>query len=78
MLIDSETARNLELASNVAHKRSAHSLLGLDHSVQCMAHLTLLRLLNHTFTPMATRLLRMNILAPVTGILTITVVTGAE
>jgi DNA mismatch repair ATPase MutS len=33
---------------------------------ELLRHALFARLLNHTFTPMATRLLRMNILAPVT------------
>ncbi|KZS90242.1 hypothetical protein SISNIDRAFT_551573 [Sistotremastrum niveocremeum HHB9708] len=49
MLIDSETARNLELVANITHRKSTHTLLGI---------------LNKTFTPMGTRLLRMNLLAP--------------
>ncbi|KAL1952427.1 hypothetical protein VTO73DRAFT_1576 [Trametes versicolor] len=51
MLIDSGTARNLELVGNMSTRKSAHSLFGL---------------LNHTFTPMGARLLRVNILAPIT------------
>ncbi|KAI0044058.1 hypothetical protein FA95DRAFT_1497685 [Auriscalpium vulgare] len=51
MLIDPETARNLELVGNRTFKKSAHSLFGV---------------LNHTYTAMAGRLLRANILAPVT------------
>ncbi|KIO30888.1 hypothetical protein M407DRAFT_221987 [Tulasnella calospora MUT 4182] len=51
MMIDTDTARNLELVGNRLSKKSRHSLFGL---------------LNHCFTPMATRLLRVNILAPIT------------
>ncbi|KIY45240.1 hypothetical protein FISHEDRAFT_61251 [Fistulina hepatica ATCC 64428] len=52
MLIDPDTARNLELVSNLAHgKKSQHSLFGV---------------MNHTYTAMASRLLRVNILAPLT------------
>ncbi|KAG8977624.1 MutS protein msh4 [Tulasnella sp. 425] len=51
MMIDTDTAVNLELVGNRLSKRSSHSLFGL---------------LNHCFTPMATRLLRVNILAPIT------------
>ncbi|KAH7103198.1 muts domain V-domain-containing protein [Auriculariales sp. MPI-PUGE-AT-0066] len=51
MLIDTETARNLELVANMTWKKSSHSLYGL---------------LNHTTTPMAARLLRVNLLAPLT------------
>ncbi|KAL0576893.1 MutS protein msh4 [Marasmius crinis-equi] len=51
MLIDSESAKNLELVGNMAFKKSVHSLFGA---------------LNHTYTPMASRLLRVNILSPLT------------
>ncbi|KAI0757543.1 muts domain V-domain-containing protein [Daedaleopsis nitida] len=51
MMIDSSTARNLELVGNISARKSAHSLFGL---------------LNHTYTAMGARLLRVNILAPVT------------
>ncbi|KAF8908829.1 muts domain V-domain-containing protein [Mucidula mucida] len=52
MMIDPETVRNLELIGNMANKKSAHSLFGT---------------LNHTHTAMASRLLRVNILSPITG-----------
>ncbi|KAI0324451.1 hypothetical protein GY45DRAFT_1375540 [Cubamyces sp. BRFM 1775] len=52
LLVDSDTARNLELVGNLSARKSAHSLFGL---------------LNHTFTPMGARLLRTNILAPITA-----------
>uniref|UniRef100_A0A0W0G5I1 DNA mismatch repair proteins mutS family domain-containing protein n=1 Tax=Moniliophthora roreri TaxID=221103 RepID=A0A0W0G5I1_MONRR len=51
MMIDPESAKNLELVGNMTHKKSTHSLFGV---------------LNHTYTPMATRLLRVNILSPIT------------
>ncbi|RDX51557.1 hypothetical protein OH76DRAFT_1378852 [Lentinus brumalis] len=51
MMIDSSTARNLELIGNMSARKSAHSLFGL---------------LNHTYTAMGARLLRVNILAPIT------------
>ncbi|PFH48211.1 hypothetical protein AMATHDRAFT_150385 [Amanita thiersii Skay4041] len=51
MMIDPESARNLELIGNLIHHKSNHSLLGV---------------LNHTFTPMAARLLRLNLLSPIT------------
>ncbi|TCD71448.1 MutS protein msh4 [Steccherinum ochraceum] len=50
MMIDPETARNLELVGNMTSKKSSHSLFGI---------------LNHTYTPMGARLLRINILAPI-------------
>ncbi|KAG1746861.1 muts domain V-domain-containing protein [Suillus lakei] len=52
MMIDPETVRNLELINNQTRKKSTHSLFGV---------------LNHTYTAMATRLLRTNVLAPLTG-----------
>ncbi|KJA21853.1 hypothetical protein HYPSUDRAFT_87688 [Hypholoma sublateritium FD-334 SS-4] len=51
MMIDPDTARNLELVGNMTSKKSSHSLFGI---------------LNHTYTPMASRLLRVNILSPIT------------
>ncbi|EIW86225.1 hypothetical protein CONPUDRAFT_45677 [Coniophora puteana RWD-64-598 SS2] len=51
MMIDPETARNLELVNNITYKKSSHSLFGV---------------MNHTYTPMAARLLRATILAPIT------------
>ncbi|OSX68008.1 hypothetical protein POSPLADRAFT_1128862 [Postia placenta MAD-698-R-SB12] len=51
MMIDPETARNLELVGNMSNKKSSHSLFGL---------------LNYTYTAMGARLLRVNILAPLT------------
>ncbi|CAL1697007.1 unnamed protein product [Somion occarium] len=50
MMIDPETARNLELVGSMASKKSSHSLV-----------------LNHTYTAMAGRLLRVNLLAPITS-----------
>lgn len=52
MMIDPETAKNLELVGNATFKRSHYSLFGT---------------LNHTHTAMASRLLRSNILAPITA-----------
>ncbi|KAF9466889.1 muts domain V-domain-containing protein [Collybia nuda] len=51
MMIDPDTARNLELVENMSYKKSAYSLFGT---------------LNHTYTPMAARLLRVNLLSPLT------------
>lgn len=51
-MIDPETVRNLELVGNMASRKSTHSLFGI---------------VDHTFTAMAARLLRVNILSPVTG-----------
>ncbi|PCH33162.1 hypothetical protein WOLCODRAFT_93032 [Wolfiporia cocos MD-104 SS10] len=51
MMIDSETSRNLELVGSISFKRSSHSMFGL---------------LNHTYTAMGARLLRANVLAPIT------------
>ncbi|KAJ1301008.1 hypothetical protein OPQ81_003431 [Rhizoctonia solani] len=52
MMIDCETTRNLELLQSNVSKKSKISLFGL---------------LNRTLTPMGHRLLRINILAPITG-----------
>lgn len=52
MTIDPETARNLELVGNMASRKSKHSLFGM---------------LDHTFTAMAGRLLRVTILSPIAG-----------
>ncbi|KAF5361637.1 hypothetical protein D9758_007277 [Tetrapyrgos nigripes] len=52
MMIDPESARNLELVGNLSVKKSTHSIFGI---------------LNHTFTAMAARLLRVNILSPITS-----------
>ncbi|KAI0307402.1 muts domain V-domain-containing protein [Multifurca ochricompacta] len=52
MLIDPETARNLEIVDNVGNAKSPHSLFGVLH---------------HCSTAMARRLLRASLLAPVTG-----------
>ncbi|WAQ90843.1 hypothetical protein PtA15_13A242 [Puccinia triticina] len=53
MLIDRNTAVDLELINNAVSSKSKQSLFGL---------------LNHTYTPMANRLLRSNLLAPPTEI----------
>ncbi|KAL0950493.1 hypothetical protein HGRIS_007304 [Hohenbuehelia grisea] len=52
MMIDTDTARNLELVGNMASNKSTHSLFGI---------------LNYTYTAMASRLLRVNLLAPLTS-----------
>ncbi|KAL5518469.1 MSH4 [Sanghuangporus vaninii] len=52
MLIDNDTAKNLELVGNMINKKSTHSLFGV---------------LNHTWTAMGSRLLRVNLLAPITA-----------
>ncbi|GAA6003628.1 MutS family protein MSH4 [Rhodotorula paludigena] len=51
-LIDSESAKNLELVANLLNKNSKQHLLGM---------------LNKCFTPMGTRHLRSNILSPLTS-----------
>jgi len=71
MMIDPDTARNLELVGNMTYKKSVHSLFGycnyLDYT--CIGVLMLcFSVVNHTYTPMASRLLRVNLLSPVTGI----------
>ncbi|KAJ8102776.1 muts domain V-domain-containing protein [Lipomyces tetrasporus] len=56
MLIDYSTIRNLELIQNIANPKVPHSLLGI---------------LNNTHTPMGLRLLRSNILQPLTDAATL-------
>lgn len=68
MMIDPETARNLELANNTMFKRSSHSLFGCDHIFSSrQIYLISSSILNYTFTAMGARLLRVNILSPITG-----------
>ncbi|KAF5312559.1 hypothetical protein D9619_003594 [Psilocybe cf. subviscida] len=50
MMIDPDSARNLELVGNMTYRKSSHSLFGV---------------LNHTYTAMGSRLLRVNILSPI-------------
>ncbi|KIL62206.1 hypothetical protein M378DRAFT_187403 [Amanita muscaria Koide BX008] len=52
IMIDPESSKNLELVENISHQKSNHSLFGA---------------LNYTFTPMGARLLRANLLAPLTS-----------
>ncbi|KAJ3299721.1 MutS protein msh4 [Borealophlyctis nickersoniae] len=56
MMIDTVTARNLELVTNIMNPKSTHSLFGV---------------LNYTYTPMGARLLRMNILQPLCDAVTL-------
>lgn len=51
MMIDPETVKNLELVKNITSRKSNHTLFGT---------------LNFTFTAMGLRLLRVNILSPIT------------
>ncbi|KAF8508765.1 muts domain V-domain-containing protein [Gautieria morchelliformis] len=60
MMIDTETAKNLELVGNMTRKKSSHSLFGRVHSSVSLFTL------DYTYTPMAGRLLRVNLLAPIT------------
>jgi len=69
-MIDTETAKNLELVGNMTRKKTNHSLFGsvnfhLHNIVEAVPSLQ--STLNHTYTAMASRLLRVNILAPITG-----------
>eukprot|EP01135_Chromosphaera_perkinsii_P001208 Nk52_evm7s162 gene=Nk52_evmTU7s162 len=57
MLIDSRTVKNLELIHNLRETKSFNSLFGM---------------MNHTKTPMGSRLLRSNIIQPPTSLETIT------
>lgn len=52
MFIDPETIRNLEIIGNMTARKSNHSLFGT---------------LNHTYTAMGARLLRISLLSPLTG-----------
>lgn len=72
MMIDTDTARNLELVGNKIHQqKSTHSLFGLNFfplRKSADAYSSVLhRVLNHTYTAMASRLLRVNLLSPITG-----------
>ena len=70
MMIDPDTARNLELVGNMACKKSVHSLFGcVRTSGRFINAMPIVgpRVLNHTYTAMAARLLRVNILSPITG-----------
>lgn len=72
MLIDHDTAKNLELCGNNTSRRSKNSLFGYARFLGCCTiscytynHLNAgVSLLNHVFTPMGSRLLRASILAP--------------
>ncbi|ORY84089.1 muts domain V-domain-containing protein, partial [Leucosporidium creatinivorum] len=55
-MIDTETVKNLEVVANLLNPKSKQSLLGL---------------MNKCYTPMATRLLRTNLLSPLTEVTTI-------
>jgi DNA mismatch repair protein MSH4 len=70
MMIDTETAKNLELVGNLSKKKNNHSLFGRVTNIDppygerlICPHSTL----NYTYTAMASRLLRVNLLAPITG-----------
>jgi DNA mismatch repair protein MSH4 len=70
MLIDTETARNLELLEGVS-KQKTHSLFGSVQQFSPPLSRRLMlrdRLLNSTFTPQGTRLLRTTILCPMTSL----------
>ena len=47
MMIDTDTARNLELVGNKIHQKSAHSLFGLIFSFEQMPVLILLFLIGY-------------------------------
>jgi DNA mismatch repair protein MSH4 len=70
MMIDPNTARNLELTGNMTAKSSIHSLFGYVFTLQMLdASRTSSgdSVLNRTWTPMASRLLRTTLMAPSTG-----------
>lgn len=70
MMIDPETVKNLELVRNISARKSNHTLFGcVNHHLGDEGWMTelLRRTLNYTFTAMGGRLLRVNILSPITG-----------
>lgn len=67
MMIDPETARNLEVVDNMGNARSPHSLFGYEFLSLAEEYSLLLSVVNHCSTAMARRLLRATLLAPVTG-----------
>jgi DNA mismatch repair protein MSH4 len=67
MMIDPETVRNLEIVDNMGNTRSSHSLFGYEFLSLSDEYSLPFRVLNHCSTAMARRLLRANLLAPVTG-----------
>jgi DNA mismatch repair protein MSH4 len=67
MMIDPETARNLEIVDNIGNSRSPHSLFGYELLFLAEEYSPLLSVLNHCSTAMARRLLRATLLAPITG-----------
>ena len=67
MMIDPETARNLEVVDNMGNARSPHSLFGYEFLPFVEEYSLFLSLVNHCSTAMARRLLRATLLAPVTG-----------
>ena len=67
-MIDPETARNLEIVDNMENAKSPHSLFGYYVLLSFAEESSpLLSVVNHCSTAMARRLLRANLLAPVTG-----------
>ncbi|KAJ7938393.1 muts domain V-domain-containing protein [Mycena leptocephala] len=67
MMIDPDTARNLELVGNMSYKKSTHSLFGyINLGILAFTLTFSRRTVNHTYTAMASRLLRVNILSPIT------------
>ena len=70
-MIDTETARNLEITESIL-KRKTNSLFGFVLAVPPLSRLTPgIRLLNSTFTPQGARLLRTTLLSPITAQLAI-------
>lgn len=68
MMIDPNTVRNLEIADNMGNARSPHSLFGYESLPPVVESYSFpLGVQNHCSTPMARRLLRATLLAPVTG-----------
>jgi DNA mismatch repair protein MSH4 len=67
MMIDPETARNLEIVENMGNAKSLHSLFGYEFLSLVEKYSLPLSILNHCSTAMGRRLLRATLLAPVTG-----------
>jgi DNA mismatch repair protein MSH4 len=67
MMIDPETARNLEIVENMGNAKSPHSLFGYKFLSLAEKYSFPLSVLNHCSTAMGKRLLRATLLAPITG-----------
>ncbi|KAH9982044.1 muts domain V-domain-containing protein [Lactifluus volemus] len=66
MMIDPETARNLEIVENMGNAKSPHSLFGYKFLSLAEEYSFPLSVLNHCSTAMGKRLLRATLSAPIT------------